>query len=194
MTSNAAEATSHTSSPYLRASGPYRTAVYRIGSAASRSPRQAPGPATCERIKRARSPSGLSNPWLAEPAGPASWSLSVGEVCSVTVAPPVSRSVTCSASGRRSWRHGKACRKAVLRFCRLLDATRGIAKVRLVGQEGGGRTTVKDRCHSLPECGRRCESKSLMMRSGSTQPMTFAAGSTDVVTAINAAADAKATG
>lgn len=45
-------------------------------------------PPTLPDTPDARSPSGLSNPWLAEPAGSAvSWL--VGEVCSVTVAPPV---------------------------------------------------------------------------------------------------------
>ncbi len=35
-----------------------------------------------------RSPSGLSNPWLVEPAGLAASSLAAGKVCSVTVASP----------------------------------------------------------------------------------------------------------
>lgn len=87
MTSNAIEATSQASILYLRASRRYLTAVYRISSAASRSPRQAPGPASCKRINRARSPSGLSNPWLAGPAGPAVSSLA-GVMCSSTVTPP----------------------------------------------------------------------------------------------------------
>lgn len=89
MTSNPAEAMSQGSSPCLRASGRYFTAVYRISSAASRSARQAPGPESCRRISSARSPSELWNPWLAGPAAAAASSLAAGGVCSFTVAPPV---------------------------------------------------------------------------------------------------------
>src|SRR5699024_3651126 len=75
------------SKPCLRASGRYFVAVKRISSAASRSPRHAPGPASCNRMSRARRPSGLSKPPLAEPVVPAASSVA-GEVCSSTVTPP----------------------------------------------------------------------------------------------------------
>ena len=88
MTSNASEATSQGSSPYSRASRRYLWAVYRISSAASRSPRQESGPASCSRISSARKPTGVPKPWRAEPAW-AAGSLAAGEVCLVTVAPPV---------------------------------------------------------------------------------------------------------
>lgn len=58
-----------------------------MSSAASRSPRHAPGPASCSRMSRERRPSGLSKLLLAEPVVPAP-TLIAGEVCSSTVTPP----------------------------------------------------------------------------------------------------------